>query len=125
MKPHGRETRHTFRLPLARWNDSLALRFDLSFAPGARGPSRFASGPFMDGVTARRVRWDCEGADAVAVTPRGGAIVEHLRAAAARWREWLEVRGASLLEADEVRCRACRAWTASGPVLCLKCGRPV
>ena len=124
MKP-ARESRHSFRVPLSRWNESLLLRFELSFAPGARGPSRFAVGPHMEGVTARKVRWYDEGDDVVAVTPRGGALVDHLRAVAGRWRGWLEARGASLVECDEVRCRACRAWTASGPVLCLKCGRTV
>ena len=116
----ARETRRSFRVSLARWNASLALRFALSFAPRQKRPFRGRVQPAgevvtVEGVGARRVRWDLSGLHMVAHTPRGGALVKHLRGVS----KALEVE---LVEGDDVRCRACWHWTDAECSICNHCG---
>ena len=116
-----RETRHSFRVSLSRWNASLDLRFALSFAPRKRRAfhgRRAADGAAVtvEDVGARRVRWDLDGPHMVAHTARRGALVSHLRAVA-------KAHEVELLEGDDVRCRACWAWTDADCSICGRCGR--
>lgn len=121
-RPTQPEGRHAFRVRLDAWNDSLTLRFGLSFAPGQRKPLRYGRSAAdvacnVARVGARRVRWelDADRTHLVTHTARGGAVVKHLRAVAA-------AHAVTLTETDDVRCRKCLRWTDAECSVCNHCG---
>lgn len=126
--------RHVFRVPLAAWDESLRLRFELMFCPGAR-ESRYGR---TDGTAyvqrlaiPRRVHWTREGDHMVTATAKGGAAVAHLRVVARRWGPGgAEDRAAlgvdidepvQIAEADDVRCPSCVRWTDADCEVCAHC----
>lgn len=120
---HGRQ-RRTLRVPLVVWNESLALRFELSFVPRATARARYGS-PKIRGVSAQRIAWWDDGEEAATQIPRSGAAAEHLHSVAVRWAPWLEVRGGAIVETDEVCCVRCREWVDARRTTCRRCGQPV